>query len=86
MNQFGLIFFVVQGYSGCSRGPGGLQQAKRAFVKVLLTIAALCSVRLELSRNSWDEACNKAFNKLSLKVHTDKGGLRTRHHAKHMNL
>ena len=64
-------------------GASGPQRAKRAFVKVLLTIAVSYSVRLELSRDSPDEACAKAFKKLSLKVHPDKGGLLA--HAQELN-
>ena len=52
---------------------GGPQQAKRAFVKVLLSIAALYSVRLQLTRDSLDDVCTKAFKKLSLKVRPGKG-------------
>ena len=44
------------------------------FVKVLLSIAALYSVRLQLTRDSLDDVCTKAFKKLSLKVRPDKGG------------
>ena len=53
---------------------GGPQQAKRAFVKVLLSIAALSAARLQLTRDSLDDVCAKAFKKLSLKVRPDKGG------------
>ena len=52
-----------------------LQQAKRSFVTVLLTIAALYSVRLTVTRDSSDEECAKAFKRVSLKAHPDKGGL-----------
>ena len=37
------------------------QLAKRALVKVLLTIALLYSLRLEVTRDSSDDAVNKAF-------------------------
>ena len=53
---------------------GGPQQAKRAFVKVLLSIAALSAARLQLTRDSLDDVRAKAFKKLSLKVHPGKGG------------
>ena len=53
---------------------GGPHQAKRAFVKVLLSIAALSAARLQLTRDSLDNVCAKAFKKLSLKVRPDKGG------------
>ena len=45
-----------------------LQQAKRSFVTVLLTIAALYSVRLMVTRDSSDEDCAKAFKKVSKHV------------------
>ena len=54
---------------------GGPQHTKRALVKVLLAIAALYSCSLELNRDSPDEVVNKAFKKVSLKAHPDKGGL-----------
>ena len=53
---------------------GGPQQAKRAFVQVLLSIATLYSVRLQLTRDSLHDVCTKAFKKLSLKVRPDRGG------------
>ena len=59
---------------------GGPQQAKRAFVKVLLSIAALSAARLQLTRGSLDDVCTKAFKKLSLKVRPDKGGSLARAH------
>ena len=54
---------------------GGPQQAKRAFVKVLFTIAALYGCRVELTRESPDEALTKAFKRVALKARPDKGGL-----------
>ena len=54
---------------------GGPQQAKRAFVEVLLSIAALYSVRLQLTRDSLHDVCTKAFKKLSLKVRPEGGSL-----------
>ena len=64
-----------------SMAAGSAQQAKRTFVKVLLTIAALYSVWLNITRDSPDEDCSTAFEKLLLKVHPDKGGLVTRAQA-----
>ena len=52
-----------------------LQHAKRSFVTVLLTIAAFYSVRLPITRDASDEDCTKAFKRVSLKAHPDKGGL-----------
>ena len=54
---------------------GGPQQAKRAFVKVLLTLAALYSVQVPVTRDSADDEILRAFRKVALKVHPDKGGL-----------
>ena len=54
---------------------GSPERAKRALVKVLLTIAAVYSVRLTLTRDSSDEDCIKAFRRVSLRAHPDKGGL-----------
>ena len=53
-----------------------LQQAKWSFVTVLLTIAALYSVRLTVTRDSSDEDCAKAFKRVSLKARPDKHGHR----------
>ena len=63
---------------------GGPQQAKRIFVKVLLTIAALYGCRLEVTRESSDEAVLKAFKRVALKAHPDKGGLLK--HAQDLNV
>ena len=53
----------------------GPQQAKRALVKVLLTLAALYSLRLDVARESADDVVTRAFRRVALKVHPDKGGL-----------
>ena len=53
----------------------GPQQAKRALVKVLVTLAAFYSVQVTVSRDSGDEELLKAFKRVSLKAHPDKGGL-----------
>ena len=50
---------------------GGPQQAKRAFVKVLLTLAALYSVQVPVTRDSADDEILRAFRKVALKVHPD---------------
>ena len=50
------------------------QQAKRAFVAVLLTLAASYSLRLPITRESEDDDILRAFRRVALKVHPDKGG------------
>ena len=47
---------------------------EREFSKVLLTLAALCSCRLEVNRDSPDALLRKAFKRVALKTHPDKGG------------
>ena len=54
---------------------GMFQAAKRAFVKVLLALAVHYSLRLgALSRDSTDEAVLRAYKRVLLRVHPDKGG------------
>ena len=53
----------------------GSQQAKRALVKVLLTLAAFYSLRVDVARESTDDVVRSAFKRVALKVHPDKGGL-----------
>ena len=53
----------------------GPQQARRALVKVLLTLAAFYSVRVTVNRDSSDQEVLKAFKRVSLRAHPDKGGL-----------
>ena len=53
----------------------GPQQARRALVKVLLTLAALYSLHLDVARDSADDVVTRAFRRVTLKVHPDKGGL-----------
>ena len=49
-------------------------EARRALVKLLLTLAAVYHAVLDLRRDSCDNDVNKAFKKLIVKVHPDKGG------------
>ena len=49
-------------------------EARRALVKLLLTLAAVYHVILDLRRDSCDNDVNKAFKKWIVKVHPDKGG------------
>jgi curved DNA-binding protein CbpA len=53
----------------------GPQHAKRALVKVLLTLAALYCLHVEVNRESGDQEVLKAFRRVALKAHPDKGGL-----------
>ena len=54
--------------------PSELDIAKRGLVKVLKDLAAKYHVNLTLSRESSNIDVTKAFRKLSLKTHPDKGG------------
>ena len=51
-----------------------LQLAKRAFVAVLLALAVAHNIAVEVSRDSPDDAVRKAFRKVCVKPHPDKGG------------
>ena len=56
--------------------------ARRAFVKVMLSLAALYGVLLDLARDSPDAVVVQAHKKLVRKVHPDKGG--TKEHAQQL--
>ena len=58
-------------------------QARRALVKLLLTVAAAYSVVVRLHRDSQDSEVIAAFKKVIRKAHPDKGG--TDEHAKQLN-
>ena len=58
-------------------------QARRALVKLLLTLAAAYSVVVRLHRDSQDSEVIAAFRKVLRKAHPDKGG--TDEHAKQLN-
>jgi hypothetical protein len=49
-------------------------KAKRAFVAVLLEIARLYGLRPSINRDSSDGELEKAFKKVILRAHPDKGG------------
>ena len=51
-----------------------LEVAKRAFVKVLLALAAKYQVATAVTRESAAHALLSAYKRLLLKVHPDKGG------------
>ena len=53
-----------------------LGAAKRAFVKVLLSLAVSYAVTIEVNRDSADSDVLRAYKRLVLKVHPDKGGRR----------
>ena len=52
------------------------QVAKRAFVKILLELAALYGLAPNVNRDSTPQQLESAFKRASLKVHPDKGGKR----------
>ena len=54
--------------------PSEVDVAKRELVKVLKSLAAKYTIDLQLSRDSSDADVKKAFRKVSLKAHPDKGG------------
>ena len=58
-------------------------QARRALVKLLLSVAAAYSVVVRLHRDSQDSEVVAAFRKVLRKAHPDKGG--ADEHAKQLN-
>ena len=54
--------------------PSEVDLAKRELVKLLKSLASKYKLLLELSRDSSDNDVKKAFRKVSLKAHPDKGG------------
>ena len=55
-----------------TRGAGAV--AKRAFVTVLLALAAAYGVSVAVTRDSPDAALLRTYRRLLLRVHPDKGG------------
>ena len=55
-------------------GVSAKQAAKRALVKVLFQLAGQYDLQLKLNRDSSESDVLKAFRRLVLKVHPDKGG------------
>ena len=54
--------------------PSDLEIAKRELVKLLRELAAKYRVSFSLTRESSNKDVTKAFKKVSLKAHPDKGG------------
>ena len=54
--------------------PSPTDVAKRELVKLLKSLAAKYGVQLEVTRDSADKEVVKAWRKVSLKTHPDKGG------------
>ena len=50
------------------------QLAKRAFVSVLLELSRSYNVAIDVTRDTADDILSRAFRKVALKVHPDKGG------------
>ena len=50
------------------------RQARRAFVRLLLSLAAKYGVAVTLTRDSPDAALTRAFKRVLLKAHPDTGG------------
>ena len=48
--------------------------AQRAFVRCLLSLAAVCDVVINVNRDSSDEELLKAYRRVAVKAHPDKGG------------
>ena len=58
---------------------GFVQVAKRSLVKVLLALAVVYNVTLSISHDSADAGIPRAYKKVVLKTHPDKGGTVTDH-------
>ena len=54
--------------------PSEVDNAKRELVKLLRSLSQRYQLRLDVSRDSSDKEVSKAFKKVSLRVHPDKGG------------
>ena len=62
----------------------GPQAAKRALVKLIVTLAAVYFVALEgFTRDTPDKEVEKVFRRLLLKAHPDKGG--SKDHTQQLN-
>ena len=54
--------------------PSPVESAKRELVKLLKAVAGHHGLTLELTRDSADNDVEKAFRRVALKAHPDKGG------------
>ena len=68
-----LTKIVVRGSSFCTEAMTA-QEAKRAFVTVLLALAAVYGLVLNITRDSADTELVTAFKRVARKAHPDKGG------------
>ena len=67
--------FLLSSLSSLSAMPSSLlTQATRAFVKVLLTLAQVYELALNVNRDSSEKDLLKAYKRVALKAHPDKGG------------
>ena len=57
--------------------PSEVDAAKRELVKLLRGLAQRCQLRLDVSRDNSNKEVSKAFKKVVLRVHPDKGGEQT---------
>ena len=54
--------------------PSQRDSAKRSLVTLLIALALTYSVHVEINRDAADDVVNKAYRKVILKVHPDRGG------------
>ena len=54
--------------------PSARDQKRRELVKVLKELLLAYGVQLHITRDALDDAIKRAFKRLSLKVHPDRGG------------
>ena len=67
--------FSLCSHSSLSAMPSSLlTQATRAFVKFLLTLAQVYELALTVNRDSSEKDLLKAYKRVALKAHPDKGG------------
>ena len=93
MGGYGRLFISRQGplcgplergaFGRVAMPVGALQRAKRAFVGVLRSLATAYGITVEVTRDSEDAAVTRAYKRVLLKVHPDKGG--TEEDAKRLN-
>ena len=64
-------------------GMGAPQAAKRAFVRVIVYLASVYGISANVNRDSPDADLMKAYRKVALRCHPDKGGSTA--HIKQLN-